>query len=295
MKALSRKCPYSYRKKGKFTMKTLYVSDLDGTLLLPNVTLSNMTVRILNDLIKEGIHFSVATARSIASVKHILKDVNINIPIILMNGACIYDLESSKYIKVNVFPEDSKKLLLNIIDEHKLMGFAYTINDHKLSTYYEDISLKSLYNFYNERVNKYNKPFTKLNKFSCLKDEPLVYFSLIDTKENLEPIYNVLLNMNQLGHAFYKDNYAEDIWYLEIYSTEASKFNAIQYIRKLYKYDKVVCFGDNRNDLPMFQASDLKIAVENAFPELKSKADIIVASNKDDGVALWLKNNITHI
>lgn len=276
-------------------MKTLYVSDLDGTLLLPNITLSNRTIRILNDLIKEGVHFSVATARSIASVKHILKDVNINIPIILMNGACIYDLESSKYIKVNAFPEDSKKLLLNMIDEHNLMGFAYTIKDHKLATYYEDISLKPLYDFYKERVDKYNKPFTKLENFSSLTDEPLIYFSLMDTKENLEPIYNVLLDMNQVGYTFYKDNYTEDIWYLEIYSTEASKYNALQYVRNLYEYDKVVCFGDNRNDLPMFKASDLKIAVENAFPELKNEADIIVASNKDDGVALWLKNNITRI
>lgn len=281
--------------KGKINMKTLYVSDLDGTLLLPNVTLSNRTVRILNDLIEEGIHFTVATARSIASVKHILKDVNINIPIILMNGACIYDLESSKYIKVNAFPEDSKKLLLNIIDEHRLMGFAYTIKDHQLSTYYEDISLKPLYDFYQERVDKYNKPFTKVNGFSTLIDQPLVYFSLMDTKENLEPIYNLLLDMTELDHTFYKDNYTEDIWYLEIYSTEASKYNALQYVRSLYEYDRVVCFGDNRNDIPMFQASDLKIAVENAFPELKNEADIIIASNKDDGVALWLKNNTTHI
>lgn len=276
-------------------MKTLYVSDLDGTLLLPNVTLSKRTTRILNDLIKEGVHFSVATARSIASVKHILEDVNINIPIILMNGACIYDLESSKYIKVNAFPEDSKKLLLNIIDGHNLKGFAYTIKDNKLSTYYEDISLKPLYDFYQERVDKYNKPFTKVKSFSSLIDEPMVYFSLMDTKDNLEPIYNVLLDMKQVGYTFYKDNYTEDIWYLEMYSTEASKYNALQYVRNLYEYDKVVCFGDNRNDLPMFKASDLKIAVENAFPELKNEADIIIASNKEDGVALWLKNNITHI
>ena len=276
-------------------LKTLYVSDLDGTLLLPNVTLSKRTVRILNDLIKEGIHFSVATARSIASVRHILEDVRINIPVILMNGACIYDLESNKYIQVQAFPKDSKKLLLDIVDEHQLKGFAYAIKDNKLSTYYEDLSLKSLHDFYQERVDKYNKPFTKVDSFSTLIDEPLVYFSLMDTKENLEAIHNVLLNMPELGCTFYKDNYSLDIWYLEIYSTKASKYSALQYVRNLYDFDKVVCFGDNRNDLPMFKASDLKIAVENAFPELKNEADIIIASNKEDGVALWLKNHIRHL
>jgi hydroxymethylpyrimidine pyrophosphatase-like HAD family hydrolase len=41
----------------------------------------------------------------------------------------------------------------------------------------------------------------------------------------------------------------------------------------------------------MFEASDVKIAVSNAFPELKEKADIIAGSNREDGVALWLKRN----
>lgn len=292
---MSLECLFYHRKKGNGKMKTLYVSDLDGTLLLPNVTLSKRTIRILNDLIKGGVHFSVATARSAASVKHILKDVDINIPVILMNGACIYDLETSRYLQVQAFPEESKKLLLDIIDEHKLKGFAYTIKDNKLSTYYEDISLKPLYDYYQERVDKYNKKFTKINSFSTLMDQPLMYFTIMDTKKNLEPIYNLIVDMTELDHTFYKDNYTADIWYLEVYSTKASKYNALQYVRNLYEYDEVVCFGDNRNDLPMFKASDLKIAVENAFPELKQEADIIIDSNKEDSVALWLKNNLTHI
>ena len=63
-------------------MRTLYISDLDGTLLGPNVMLSERTVRILNNLMSQGVLFTVATARSIASVKYILKDLEITLPII---------------------------------------------------------------------------------------------------------------------------------------------------------------------------------------------------------------------
>ena len=272
-------------------MKTLYVSDLDGTLLQPNVELSKRTVTILNELIKQGMLFTVATARTIASVRHILKDVAIPIPIILMNGVCIYDLSKHKYINVEAFSEKSKTILLSAIKEHHLKGFAYAIKDDVLSTYYEDISAKPLHDFYQERVDRYNKCFTKVDDFAELKNIPLIYFSLMDTQENLEPVYRILKDIPELGCTFYKDNYTKDIWYLEIYNHQASKYHAVQYLRNYCGFDSVVCFGDNRNDIPMFEASDLKIAVANAFPELKKIADIIIGGNSEDGVAMWLKKN----
>ena len=81
-------------------MKTLYISDLDGTLLGPNASLSKRTINILNDLLHKGVLFTIATARSIKSVKYILKDLNITLPMILMNGVCIYDPLKRDYIKV---------------------------------------------------------------------------------------------------------------------------------------------------------------------------------------------------
>ena len=119
-------------------MNNLYISDLDGTLLQPNVELSGRTVRILNELIEQGVHFTVATARSIASVRPILRDVSIQLPIILMNGVCIYDLAKSEYLKVETFSKESTELLMSIISNHKLKGFAYSKKEGVMSTFYEE-------------------------------------------------------------------------------------------------------------------------------------------------------------
>jgi len=140
-------------------MKTLYISDLDGTLLHPNVELSEKSIRIINELIEQGMLFSVATARSIASVKPILEKVSISVPIILMNGVGIYDLHKNDYIKVEVFPRESIDLLMDVIRSNHLKGFAYTINNGVMSTYYEDLSTKALQDFYQERVDRYQKKF----------------------------------------------------------------------------------------------------------------------------------------
>ncbi len=272
-------------------MKTLYISDLDGTLLQQNVQLSQNTIRILNALIEQGMLFTVATARSIVSVKAILKDVPVSVPIVLMNGVCIYDLQKNNYIQIETLPKESIGRLIDLIQTYELKGFAYIIKDGIMSTYYEDLNTKALYDFYQERVTLYQKHFTQIDSFSSLAEEPLIYFSLMDYLEKLEPVYKALQQIPELNSVFYKDNYSPDLWYLEIYSKAASKYHAVQFLRSYLKPDQVVCFGDNVNDLPLFEASDHKLAVRNAVIALKEKADQVIGANTEDGVAVWLKAN----
>ncbi|MGB4657957.1 MAG: HAD-IIB family hydrolase [Mobilitalea sp.] len=272
-------------------MKTLYISDLDGTLLHPNVELSSNSISIINNLIGQGMLFSVATARTIASVRPILKNVAVTMPIVLMNGVAIYDLNENKYVKIEVFPQKSILLLMSIIRDYHLKGFAYTITDGVMATYYKELKTKGMQDFYQERVDRYQKKFVQIDDFSSLLGEPIIYFSLLDQRDYLEPIHLLLETIPDLNCVFYKDNYSPDLWYLEIYSKTASKYHAVQFLRSYLNLDSIVCFGDNRNDLPLFEASDKRIAVGNAVEELQSKADLIIGKNYEDGVANWLANN----
>jgi len=51
-----------------------------------------------------------------------------------------------------------------------------------------------------------------------------------------------------------------------------------------------VVFGDNLNDLPMMAVADVAVAVENALPEVKAKADVVIGPNTDDAVARWIED-----
>lgn len=55
--------------------------------------------------------------------------------------------------------------------------------------------------------------------------------------------------------------------------------------------DRVVAFGDNLNDIPMLQAADVAVAVENALPEVKEIADIVIGPNTDDAVAEFISGD----
>ena len=169
-------------------MKKLYISDLDGTLLSPDATLTKRSVSILNDLINQGLLFTVATARSIASVKYILKDLKLTLPLILMNGVCIYDPIVNDYVNVETFSKEDAQILISMIEENHLKGFLYTVKDGNLATYYEELVNRSLKDFYEERVNRYRKLFIQVDSFTTLIDEPIIYFTLMDHKDSLEPL-----------------------------------------------------------------------------------------------------------
>ena len=88
------------------------------------------------------------------------------------------------------------------------------------------------------------------------------------------------------------DTGIDGLWWLEIFSAEASKENAVAFLREEYRYTSVVGFGDNYNDLPMFKACDVRVAVDNALDEIKAAADHICESHDEDGVVKWILNHL---
>ena len=95
--------------------KCLYVSDLDGTLLRSDKTISEYTCEVINRLTENGILFSYATARSYVTAKMVTKGLNAKIPLIVYNGAFVIDSVSEEILISNYFDEDIKAVLEELI------------------------------------------------------------------------------------------------------------------------------------------------------------------------------------
>ena len=87
-------------------MKTLYVSDLDGTLLRSNETTSDFTNKTINELVDRGMLFSYATARSYVTSKKVTKGLDAKIPLIVYNGAFVIDNITEDILLSNFFGKD---------------------------------------------------------------------------------------------------------------------------------------------------------------------------------------------
>ena len=62
----------------------------------------------------------------------------------------------------------------------------------------------------------------------------------------------------------------------------------MRFLREAYGYDSIVGFGDNLNDIPLFEACDRTYGVANAREALKAMATGVIGSNEEDGVIKFL-------
>ena len=270
-------------------MKTLYISDLDGTLLNQNAVLNRETIDGLNELIEKGINFTIATARTSATVVKMMQEVNLQLPVILMNGVAIYDIKNKEYVLTESISEKGKRVLIDTIRANIGTGFIYCVENNTLDTYFENADSPVAQAFIEERERLYGKKFTKVDSFEECMSKNIIYYSIDDKEEKLRDAYEELSSCKDLHVEFYRDIYNTDHWYLEVCSCTASKKNAVNRLKSLLTAERVISFGDNLNDLPMFEASDEAYAVANAKDEVKLRSDGVIDSNIDNGVVRFIK------
>lgn len=274
--------------------KMLYVSDLDGTLLNSNALLNEDVPERLNRLIDKGLCFTIATARTYATVNSIVKDVHLTYPMILMNGVMIYDPVNKCCMDAEIIERDSVEYILKGRKQFGVTGFAYALSPEtsQMATYYEKIATEHMEKFYVERRDVYHKPFSKVKQLEDILGEDIIYFSICYSEEVLRPFYEYLQKDEKLNLNFYKDVYGDGLWYLEISHKNASKYHGVQKLRAMLQPDAITGMGDNLNDIPLFEACDRCCAVGNAHKEVKERADYVLDTNLNAGVVKFLEEDM---
>ncbi|MCI8600167.1 MAG: HAD family hydrolase [Oscillospiraceae bacterium] len=267
-------------------MKTLYVSDLDGTLLRSDAALSRYTCEAIGRLTAAGMLFSYATARSYVTASKVTKGLDAKIPLIVYNGAFIVNNVTGKTLRANFFGEDGQALLRDLI-AHGVYPVVYAVAEGK-----------ERFSYLPQKCTKETLAFTA-TRSGDPRDNPvgeaeelflgeIFYFTCIGEAEKLTPLFQKY--QHRYHCVFQKDVYTGDLW-LEIMPQAASKANAVCQLKELLGCSRVVAFGDGKNDLDMFEVADEGYAVANAVDELQRAAVAVIGSNDEDGVARWLEQH----
>lgn len=268
-------------------MKTLYVSDLDGTLLRSEIYTSEFTNRTINSLAAKGALFSYATARSFVTARKVTKGLEARIPLIVYNGAFIVDNSTGEIMVANHFGSDVSSVLEDLI-RCGVWPLVYSVIDGKEKfSYVRENCSRGMVEFIDTRSgDPRDNPVPDKRALFAGK---LFYITCIDEERKLRPLYE---KYREAYHCvFQRDIYSGEQW-LEIMPKETSKAHAIAQLKERLGCDRLVVFGDGINDIDMFQMADESYAVENAAEELKMYATGIIGKNDDDAVAKWLLENI---
>ena len=270
--------------------RTLYVTDLDGTLLNKQDRINPRSIAIINELVEKGMLFTYATARSLVSASVVTQGLSTDFPVIIYNGAFIINPSTEEILLEQSFTPAERQRVVEVIEDNNISPLVYSYVDgiERVSWIVtrENDGIKRYLN--NRRMT--DRRFRPISTKEELYRGEMFYYTCIGEKEELQPIYDVISKDARFRCTLQQELYRPEYW-CEIMPAKATKAEAIRQLKKLWDCDRVVSFGDAVNDIPMFKISDECYAVENAVDELKAIATGIIDSNENDGVARWLEEN----
>lgn len=270
-------------------MSTLYVTDMDGTLLNAQGQVSPESVRLLNGLLARGLHFTVATARSPATVVGLLQELDLKLPAVLMTGTMIYDVKARRAIATTPFPAQVRDTLCDLLDLTGQEALVYRVEDGLLRVHYREISTRFESEFVAERWHSPYKAFVRVKSYrqAAAGGEMLLLMMCLDDAASASQWYKAFSQLDGVVCYFYANEYGKG-YTMEVYPAGCNKATGIETVRRMAGADRVVAFGDNVNDLPLFAASDESCAVAGAVAEVKEAADHVIGASGEDGVARWI-------
>ena len=271
---------------------TLYVSDLDGTLLTNLACLSDYSRRELQGLLADGVALSVASARSVASMQHILRGVDLKLPIIEFNGAFLSDLKSGRHEVVNAIEADLASDLYHLAIRFGSSPFVSTFSGTEDCLYYCDVINDGMRWYVDDRTRHQDRRLRKETDLTSALREQVVCLTCIAEARLLRALAATIDDRYGPGLEFhlFENQYSPGWHWLTLHDRKASKDQAVRALMEMagLNGNELVVFGDQTNDLKMFRIATEAVAVANATPEVIAEATRVIGTNEDDSVVKYI-------
>jgi Cof subfamily protein (haloacid dehalogenase superfamily) len=269
-------------------MKNIYITDLDHTFLRTDLSLSDFTKSRWNAM-AQGSIATIATARTYKKTVQFLRDVEINAPMILLDGALIATVDK-KIIDSKFIAKDAGDAIIDEGAKFGIYPFVLALRDKNLN---EAFLYSSTLNEHQKSVLSRYKGDDNLSECRDIRamqeNFKIVYFGdevlLRELAKHLEAIFGNIFKYILAPEAYV------GCYFLTILHKDADKSHGIRSVSEHMGFDlnKLTVFGDNFNDVGMFEIAGTSVAVANAQDGVKKLAKIVLEhTNDEDAVAHYL-------
>jgi len=266
------------------TRIALVVSDVDGTLLTKDKTLTDGAKDGVRRLHDAGVGFTITSSRPTIGMRFLIEPLAITLPVGAFNGSCIVDPQMNT-IEQHLIPASAVKRGLGVLNEFGVDIWLFT-SDKWLT-------------------RRGDGEYVPLEKRAIRADPTVVadFTPFLSTACKIVGSSTDSALLQRCEVAMQKALGAQaaavrsQSYYLDVTPPGYDKGTFVQAMaRRLdISTDAVATIGDMQNDLPMFRNSGVSIAMGNATDDVKKIATHVTASNEDEGFAgaveMILRNN----
>lgn len=264
--------------------KTVFVTDMDGTLLNKSKTVTDDNLKMIRRYQDEGGLFGIATGRPIHTTLRYLDTLKPDLPLILYNGCIVYDYKAEKIIHATYLPDVARDILKDIFSRYP--GIAPEIFTFQ-GQYYLNL-------------NEAEKWHHEILKISYIKmdsgdqiTEPWCKLLFADNIDVIDELCEYVGKFDGMGVRFVRSC----PYFLELLPDAVSKGSALQEMCKVIKLDgrRLVSAGDYDNDIEMLEASDISFCPANSELVVKRASDYVLKATCDEDAIAEALEALSHL
>jgi Cof subfamily protein (haloacid dehalogenase superfamily) len=260
--------------------------DLDGTVLGPGAVLSGRTRKTINACREKGLQLIIATGRAIEAAERFRIPLGAEGPMVYFNGAIVADMPGARILNSTLLDFEVVDFC---IDLARSTGAYYQVffpsarenPRQRLMAEKEGAEREMYFNHTGIRAEICDLKEAAAGFPGCIKS---MFVAEPEVQDALRPRIE-----ERFGNTIYIARTLKN--FLEIMDRRVSKGQGLRFVLECrgLKPDEVMAFGDEENDIPMFEAARFSAAPANAKDTVKAKADLVTGPNTEDGVAAFLE------
>lgn len=250
----------------------ILMSDVDGTLLLPDQPVCERNVETLRRFTERGGRFGIATGRSKEATVDFVKTLPVNAPCVVYNGGGVYDYTAEKFLYEEFLPPESREYVLRFRERLPEIPVLVITNGN-----YFDITGIPFFSFSAEYRRHFGvAPLEELTT-------PWYKALFAVEPEKNERFWSFLRETDFPGVRFVQTNAS----LVEMLPAGSSKGKALAHLVELgiFKKENIVAIGDYYNDLEMILFAGIGVTLCDSPDDIKTAADLVVGTCAGGAVA----------
>ena len=258
----------------------LVCSDLDGTLLRRDMTVSEENKKAIREMAELGVAFVASSGRAHTGLAEDVVNCDEIRYLISSNGAVIYDKKQKKNIVTSFMPESVAERMFSVVTKYDTEIFVHCngimhVDDRLVAE--RDYDHYNINSYYSGFIEETGVRVESTPDFAMRTGNLEMITVFFHSDEELNECVKKILAMGEYKVV------SSCAFNIEIFYKESGKGASLKALAKHLDIpiEETISVGDSTNDMPMIEAAGLGLATENAFPELKEAADEVICHYND--------------